>query len=318
MRPAYDRRRPREPARTPDHVDVTGPDRGDPLLTETPVTVRDDEDEVFDLGFIVDDRDDRRDALLASWQRLDTLDSGEALETGETAPMPREALRLTAKGAPEFPTDAQIGTEDAERDEEEFATDNALMVDPYASPEEERQDLDAPSDEEDLDGDDAPDAVSIRGRSPGIALGFGTSLPQDIGAGGFRIRDNPLSVHAADRRHPISTEAFSDVATGNGDVDETGTEAEIARLADEGGAFAEEEPTGSRRPRPSDPAANDEPADPEELPLDGPAPPEAGVPAPLDAPKPEMGIPQPIRMPAPGETIPAPEERSPRKPAPQR
>ena len=37
--------------------------------------VHDDEEEVFDLGFIIDDRDDRRDSLLASWQPLDDMDT---------------------------------------------------------------------------------------------------------------------------------------------------------------------------------------------------------------------------------------------------
>jgi hypothetical protein len=118
--------------RDPDHVDITPLELDDPVLTESPTMVQDDEEEVFDLGFIVEDRDDRRDTLLASWQRLDELDSDEPLESDPAGPLPKGAKRMEEEGVPpsEYPTDARIGSAKAEADEADFAKGNTLIADP--------------------------------------------------------------------------------------------------------------------------------------------------------------------------------------------
>ena len=51
------------------------------LPQEALTTIREDEVEVYDLGFIVEEHDERRMGLLEHWQRLETLDTDEALET---------------------------------------------------------------------------------------------------------------------------------------------------------------------------------------------------------------------------------------------
>lgn len=155
----------------PDHVDLSSEQGNDPLLTEAPATVMDDEDEVFDLGFIVDDRDDRRDTLLASWQRLDSLDSDEALESGESVPLPREAIYLKREGVPrsEYPTDAHVNTVAAEMQEEEFAADNDLESDPddpARADDARRDDADLARLADDGDALAADDPAEIRPRRP--------------------------------------------------------------------------------------------------------------------------------------------------------
>lgn len=296
MRTTSNRERPRRAARSDEYDDplrtqTADPLRtqtADPLLTETPLTVQDDEEEVFDLGFIVEDRDDRRDSLLASWQRLDEMDTDEALETNRRGPLPEEVDRLEWEGVPAsgFPTDARVGTVEAEEDEEDFAEDNALNGDPYESPQVDRYGLDEQSEEEDLDDNNRPEAISIRGRAAGVVRGLGTSLPQDIGAGGFSVEENPLAIAAI--RAPEADEVEPD---------------EINRMAGEGAPMAEEDPVEIRPVRPSDLRPV------EETDLDGPPRPEVGSPPRHDLPKPEMGVPQPVRMPEPGETAPPPGEK---------
>src|SRR5207244_7423198 len=83
----------------------------------------------------------------------------------------------------------------------------------------------------DLYNDGRLETTDIAGGVPGISRGFGTSLPMDIGAGGFQIRDNPL-MQPIDPDQPISEEPVSDVALGRRDVDEMGDEAGLDRLAD--------------------------------------------------------------------------------------
>jgi hypothetical protein len=275
----------------PDHVDISDEQGNDPVLTEAPATVLDDEDEVFDLGFIVEDRDDRRDTLHASWQRLDALDTDESLETGENLPLPQEAVYLEREGVPpsEYPSDARLQHAAAEMQEDDFATDNALVIDPYDAPLADNVQRDDPG-ADDLDADETPERVGMRGRAAGVVRGLGTSAPQDIGAGGFSVRDNPLSVPAASLSYPISTEPLSDAAVGERDVDEMGDDADLSRLADDGAALATDDPTESRRRRPSDPSPPEEP--------------DAADPTPLDEPKPEMGLPQPVPMPELGESVP--------------
>jgi hypothetical protein len=107
----------------------------DRLWTEEPATIREDEQEVYDLGFIVENHDDRRAASLGCWQRLETLDTDEALETDPAGPLPEEAELLRnesalAAGQPDERPPAYAG---AERSEEEFARSNHLLLDPEAS-----------------------------------------------------------------------------------------------------------------------------------------------------------------------------------------
>jgi hypothetical protein len=206
----------------------------DPLLNEAPAMVRDDEEEVYDLGFIVDDHDDRRNDLLEPWQRLDTLDTDEALETDPDAPLPPEAAAMRREAVPNdwLPIDFHESNDAAESDEEEFATANQLLPDPY-----EAGLTTVLGDENDvandLDRDAEPDVVNILGHAPGIAAGFGSTVSQDIGPDGFQIRDNRLMAPAAEMEYPISTEPLSDEARGLRDVDEMGSDAELDRLADQ-------------------------------------------------------------------------------------
>jgi hypothetical protein len=161
----------------------------------------------------------------------------------------RVAQRLRREGVlpDEFPVDFRRSNRAAERDEDEFATANQLVPDPYddelTTVLEDADDVSA-----DLDGDDRAETVSILGHAAGIATGFGSGVPQDLGAGGFSVRDNPLMRPVHDTDYPISTELLSDEAAGLRDVDEMGTEAELDRLADRGAAL-EEPATGKPRRR---------------------------------------------------------------------
>src|SRR5439155_5189804 len=136
---------------------------------------RDEEElEVHDLGFIVDDRDDRRiQTVDGTWDRLEVR-----------------------------------GHLDAEEQEEDFVETSMLATDP---------DGDAGADDftsdSDLDGDGRLETLDIGGHAPGIARGFGTSVPMDIGAGGFQVRDNPL-MQPVDPNQPISNDRLSDEARG--------------------------------------------------------------------------------------------------------
>jgi hypothetical protein len=223
-------------------------DRARVLLTERPLLVQDDEEEVHDLGFIIDDRDDHRSDLLEPFQRLETLDTDEPLETNRTGPLPREAQRLRREAVlpDEYPVDFRIANREAERDEDEFADANQLIAAPYD------EELTTVLDDEDdvatdLDHDSRPETVNILGHAPGIATGFGSDVVQDLGAEGFSVRDNPLMRPVHDKDYPISTELLSDEAAGLRDVDEMGAERDLDRLADRGAALEEQPPPKRRR-----------------------------------------------------------------------
>lgn len=187
-----------------------------------------EEPEVRDLGFIVDDRDDRRaETIDGTWDRMDGLDTDRALEGDED-----EILPLNPRSG-EPPADAyaslyNLGHTDGEEQEEEFVETSMLAIDPDGG-----AGADDFTDESDLDADGRRETTGITGRAAGIARGFGTDLPMDIGSEGFEVRDNPL-MQAVDPDHPISDEKQSDQALGLRDIDEMGSEEELDRLADRG------------------------------------------------------------------------------------
>src|SRR5439155_8672472 len=139
-----------------------------------------------DLGFIVEDRDDRRIRTIDNnWERLEELDTDEALEAGEDEPLPDDV-----RGAPPaaaFATDYNLGHLEGEEQEEDFVETSMLATDPDGG-----AGADDFTSSADLDNDRRLDTTDIAGHAAGIARGFGTSLPLDIGAEGFQIRDNPL------------------------------------------------------------------------------------------------------------------------------
>jgi hypothetical protein len=187
-----------------------------------------EEPEVHDLGFIVDDRDDRRIRTVdGSWERLEELDTDEGIGVNKAAPVPLEE----GDGLPPpeaFASLYNLSHVEAEQQEEDFVETSMLPVDPMGG---------AGSDDftssADLDDDGRLETTDIEGQVPGVARGFGTSVPMDIGAGGFQIRDNPL-MRSQDPDQPISDEAVSDEALGLRDVDEMGEEEDLDRLADLG------------------------------------------------------------------------------------
>ncbi len=153
------------------------------------------EPEIQDLGFIVEDRDDRRVMLVdENRKRLENLDEGE-------------------------------------EQEDDFVQTSMLAVDP----DEGADDFTSPAD---LDTDGRLETTDISGQVAGIARGFGTSLPLDIGAGGFSVHDNPL-MRPVGPDHPISNERLSDEALGLREVDEIGVDEELERLADQAAREAE-------------------------------------------------------------------------------
>jgi hypothetical protein len=149
-----------------------------PPQDEAPTTVTENDREVYDLGYIVEDHADRRTSLLEHWQRLERLDTDEALETNAAGPLPEEVEALRREGLPEewFPGDAYVENVEGEAGEAAFAEANRLLIDPDAE-------LAArgPSAEEvaaaDLDRDQKPETVDLRGHVPGITTGLGTSVP---------------------------------------------------------------------------------------------------------------------------------------------
>jgi hypothetical protein len=192
---------------------------GDPENDEAEPTVR-------DLGFIVEDRDDRRIRLVDNqWERLEELDTDEAIETDGQAPLP---LR-EGDGAPPaaaFASDFNLDHLEAEEQEEDFVETSMLAVDPDGG---------AGSDDftsnADLDMDGRLETTDIAGQAAGITRGFGTTLPMDIGAEGFEVRDNPL-MQPIDPDQPISDLELSDAALGTRYVDEMGDDEELDSLAD--------------------------------------------------------------------------------------
>jgi hypothetical protein len=172
----------------------------DALLHEEPTMVREDEAEVFDLGFIVEDHEDRRGGLLEHWQRLETLNTDEALETDPYGALPEEARILSRTGVPTawHPAELSVEHADAESNELEFAESAGLLVDPaaYSPKSAARRGGSAVSVR---DRNQGP-GVGLHGYARGIATGFGTSVPQDIGVGGFAVGDNPVLVPVRRRK----------------------------------------------------------------------------------------------------------------------
>jgi hypothetical protein len=147
-------------------------------------------------------------------------------------------LRREGIPASWHPAELSVENLNAEGEEEEFADANRLVIDPdteglttAAGAEEDRA--------ADLDQDETPETVDLRGHARGITTGFGTSVAQDIGPEGFSIEDNPLLVAVEENGYPISTEALSEEARGQRDVDEMGNEAELEWLADRGARLEE-------------------------------------------------------------------------------
>jgi len=97
----------------------------------------------------------------------------------------------------------------------------------------------------DLDADGRLESTDIAGHAPGIARGFGTSVPMDIGSGGFQIGDNPL-MQPQDPDQPISNTRLSDEALGLRDVDEMGAEDDLERLANEAAREEEKGKSGEK------------------------------------------------------------------------
>jgi len=195
------------------------------------------EPEVRDLGFIVDDRDDRRVSLVDdTWDRLTDLDTDEGLETDPNGAIPLDEN----SGAPPvdaFTTQYNIAHEAGEEQEEDFVETSMLAIDPDGG-----AGADDFTSESDLDDDGRLETTDVGGHAPGIARGFGTSLPMDIGSGGFQVRDNPL-MQPIDPTQPISGERLSDESLGLRDVDDMGSDDELDRLADEGAREEEKRPS---------------------------------------------------------------------------
>jgi len=152
-------------------------------------TSEDDDEEVRDLGFIVDDHDDRRAMWTDGWQRLDTVDTDEPLETNRSGEIPHaEALRERGVAPERFATDFNVSNADAEAQEEDFVETSLLDSDPSMN-----------AGMDDFTGETLEDSsgmglsTDIDGRVRGVGMGLGTSVAQDLGRGGFQIRDNPLA-----------------------------------------------------------------------------------------------------------------------------
>lgn len=198
----------------------------------------DDEEEIRDLGFIVEDHDDRRSSLTGDWQRLDDLDTDEPLETNRSGPIPHQVSLQERGASPDwFATDYHHANAAGEAQEDDFVTTSMLNSDPDSNDGE--QDFT----DESLEGMHGEIlSTDLYGRVAGAAPGFGTSLPQDGGLAGFQIRDNPLMQL---RGTPISGELLSDAAmrSGHVDVDEL-DDADLDALAND--AALAEETTGER------------------------------------------------------------------------
>ncbi|HEU4754034.1 MAG TPA: hypothetical protein VFU47_13070 [Armatimonadota bacterium] len=148
-----------------------------------------DEEEVQDLGFIVEDHDDRRISMLDGWQRLNDLDTNEPLETNRSGPIPHEvSLRARGPSPERFATDYHIDHADGEEQEADFISTSMLATDP-----------DMEAGEEDFTDDTMHGihgenlATDIAGNVVGPADGLGTTVPQDLGSDGFQVLENPLA-----------------------------------------------------------------------------------------------------------------------------
>lgn len=181
----------------------------------------DDGDEPRDLGFIVDDHDDRRATLTGGWQRLDDLDTDEPLEVNPKGPIPHEVALRERGASPEwFAKDYYVEHAAAEAQEDDFVETSMLQTDPNS--EDGAEDF---TDDSFRAVDGAIAVADIAGHVRGVARGLGTSVPQDLGTGGFQIQDNPLAVE------PL-TEA--QIAALQEDEDEAVDEAELMALAEQG------------------------------------------------------------------------------------
>jgi hypothetical protein len=140
-----------------------------------------------------------------------------------------------------FPVDAFEESVEAEAGEAAFADANRLLIDPDAELATQREDSEEVA-AADLDHDQKPELVDLRGHVPGVTTGLGSSVPLDIGAEGFAVEENPLMLPVAELEYPISTEPLSDEARGLRDVAEIGTDEEITRLADRGARLEERQP----------------------------------------------------------------------------
>jgi hypothetical protein len=158
-------------------------------------TSENDDEEVRDLGFIVDDHDDRRATLTGGWQRLDDLDTDEPLETNRSGKIPH-ATALRERGAPGdwFATDYHVENAAAEAQEEDFVKTSLLPTDPDMN-----EGMDDFTDETMTDTHGAGLSTDITGRVTGVGEGSGTAITQDMGRGGFDVRDNPLVEDAGDQ-----------------------------------------------------------------------------------------------------------------------
>jgi hypothetical protein len=103
------------------------------LLTAEPNHVRDDEEEVYDLGFIVEDRTDNRACLVTRWQRLEEPDAGRAAEEDPAEALPEEEETLLRGGLLHEGRWAAVSRRNAaaEIDEALFAARNGLDGAPY-------------------------------------------------------------------------------------------------------------------------------------------------------------------------------------------
>jgi len=150
----------------------------------------DDTEEPQDLGFIVEDHDDRRATLTGGWQRLDDLDTDEPLEVNPNGPIPHEVALRERGASPEwFARDYYVTYAKGEGQEADFVETSMLGTDP-----------DSEDGAEDFTNESfhgihgEPAITDIAGKVPGVAAGLGSSLPQDIGRGGFQIREGPFAV----------------------------------------------------------------------------------------------------------------------------
>jgi len=192
---------------------------GDPENDEEEPTVR-------DLGFIVEDREDRRIQLVDNqWERLEELDTDEGVGGDDQAPLPlREGDGSPPAAA--FATDYNLDQLEAEEQEEDFVETSMLGIDPDGG-----AGADDFTSNADLDLNGRLETTDIAGHAVGITRGFGTSLPMDIGAEGFEVRDNPL-VRPLDPDRPISDLQLSDAALGERSPDEMGDDEELEHLAE--------------------------------------------------------------------------------------
>jgi hypothetical protein len=192
----------------------------DPTNPERSYLLEDDgEEEVHDLGFIVEDHDDRRATLTSGWQRIDDLG------VNSKGPIPHE-VALRERGAPAewFATDYHVDNAAAEQEEEDFVESSMLATDP-----------DDPNEQNEFDdhlrglhGEIA--TTDIAGHVRGIGAGMGSNVVHDLGSAGYEIQDNPL---VQPELNPISGDRISDVARGTRDVDEMGDDEELVALADQ-------------------------------------------------------------------------------------